>query len=109
VPEDAAPAGPGMFAQSDPSAIRRVLTAAGFADIETEPHTVPMRLGTTITEAVDHLADTGPGRAILETIPPERHADALAAVGDALGAHHTPDDGVTLDAAVLLTTARTTS
>jgi SAM-dependent methyltransferase len=108
LPDSADPAGPGMFAQAHPSNVHRTLGAAGFADISTEPHTLAMHLGTTITDAVDYLADSGPGRAILETIPPERHDDALAAVADALRPHHEPDHGVMLEAAVLLTTARTT-
>lgn len=108
LPESADPAGPGMFAQADPSTVHRMLAAAGFADVSIEPRTLAMHLGTTITDAVDYLADSGPGRAILETIPPERHDEALAAVGDALRRHHDPDHGVMLEAAVLLTTARTT-
>ncbi len=108
LPDSADPAGPGMFAQAHPSNVHRTLAAAGFASISTEPHTLAMHLGTTITDAVDYLADSGPGRAILETIPPERHDDALAAVADALRPHHEPDHGVMLEAAVLLTTARTT-
>ena len=94
--------------KSDPANVHRTLAAAGFADISTEPHTLAMHLGATIADAVDYLADSGPGRAILETIPPERHDDALAAVADALRPHHEPDHGVMLEAAVLLTTARTT-
>lgn len=96
-----------MFAQSDPTAIHGVLADAGFADARTEPHTLPLRFGTTVADAVDYLADSGPGRAILETISPDRHDDALAAVSDALRAHHAPEHGVMLDAAVLLTNART--
>lgn len=109
VPDSADPAGPGMFAQADPSTVRRTLVASGLADISTEAHTLALPLGTTIPDAVDHLADSGPGRAILETIPHERLADALAAVGDALRPYHDPDHGVMLEAAVLVTTARTTS
>lgn len=107
LPDGADPTGPGMFAQADPSTVLRVLAAAGFTDICTEPHTLPLRVGTTVADAVDYLADSGPGRAILETISAGRHDDALAAVSDALHPHHHPDHGVMLEAAVLLTTART--
>ena len=106
-PNSADPAGPGMFAQADPSAIHGVLTRAGFTEVRTEPRTVPLLFGTTVTGAVDYLVDSGPGRAVMETIPPERHGEALAAVGDALRPHHDPDHGVMLDSAVLLTTATT--
>lgn len=100
-------AGPGILAQSDLTAIQGVLADAGFADVRTEPHTLPLRFGTTVADPVDYLADSGPGRAILETISPDRHDDLRAVISDALRAHHTPEHGVMLDAAVLLTTART--
>jgi SAM-dependent methyltransferase len=99
-------AGPGMFTQSDPATIRAVLTGTGFTDITTDPHTLALAYGTTLDDAVDYLADSGPGRAILDTIPTDRHRDAVAAVRNALGPHHHPDHGVVLDAAVLVTIAR---
>ena len=99
--------GPGMFAQSDAAALRVVLADAGFTDIAIEARTLPLPLGATAAEAVDYLADSGPGRAILETVPADRHDDAIAAVTAALRPHHEPGRGVTLDAAILVTTART--
>ena len=94
-----------MFAQSQPDQITRVLSDAGFADVCTATHMLPLCFGATIDDAVGYLADSGPGRAILDTIPAERHDDALAAVADALLPHHSAA-GVMLDAAVLITTAR---
>jgi SAM-dependent methyltransferase len=101
--------GPGMFAQSDPVAIRAVLTAAGFIDIAIDAHVLPLVYGPTVDDALYYLADSGPGRAILETVPPDRHDDALAAVRLALGPHVDPDVGVVLDAAVLVTTGSVTN
>lgn len=100
-------AGPGMFAQSDPNGIQAVLTDGGFTDITTGPHTLPLVYGATVDDAIEYLADSGPGRAALDTIPPNRHDDALAAVRHALGPHHQADRGVVLGAAVLVTTGRT--
>jgi SAM-dependent methyltransferase len=100
------PGPPGMFAQADPATIRSVLSAAGFDGIESAPHTVPLRLGATIDDAVDHLADSGPGRAVLETVRENDRAAALAAVAQVLADHHADDTGVTLDAAVWITTAQ---
>jgi SAM-dependent methyltransferase len=100
------PAGPGMFAQSDPRSIHGVLADAGFVEITVTPLELPLCFGTTVGDAVDYLADSGPCRALLDAISPDRRDDALVAVSDALGHHHDPEHGVTLDAAVLVTTAR---
>ena len=107
LPEAASADGPGMFAQSDPVVIEGVLREAGFGDITSVTRTVALRLGATIDDAIDHLTDSGPGRAVLETVPAEDHAHALAAVADALRPHHHPNEGVILDAGILITTGRT--
>lgn len=100
-----APGEPGMFAQSEPEIVTAVLTAAGFADIRIEAHDVTFTLGETVDEAVDHLADSGPGRILLESIPegPDRDA-ALADVGDAL-VEYSSDSGVRLGGGVWLIAA----
>jgi ubiquinone/menaquinone biosynthesis C-methylase UbiE len=95
----AEPGAPGMFAQSDPDTVRRVLTAAGLTDVSLDPVTVTNTIGATVTDAVDYLAESGPGRAILESIADADRDDALAAVHDALRPH-LGDEGVRLDAAV---------
>jgi SAM-dependent methyltransferase len=96
---------PGMFAQSDPDNLRVLLTDAGFADIHCEPHTLSLRFGITIDEAIEYLTDSGPGRAVLDTIAQDQRATALAAVAAALAEHHDFRRGVTLDAAVWITAA----
>jgi SAM-dependent methyltransferase len=106
LPETDGPSTPGMFAQADPVTIRSVLTSAGFVGIDSTPHTAPLCLGATIDDAVDHLADSGPGRAVLETVPEDERAAALAAVAEVLASHHHNDTGAVLDAAVWITTAR---
>jgi SAM-dependent methyltransferase len=105
LPEADGPGTPGMFAQADPVTIRSMLSDAGFVDVDSTPRTVPLVLGTTIDDAVEHLADSGPGRAVLETVPEHQRGAALAAVADVLADHY-DDAGVTLDAAVWITTAR---
>jgi SAM-dependent methyltransferase len=96
---------PGMFAQSDPDRVRAVLDAAGFVDTNIEADEVTLTLGQTVDEAVEHLADSGPGRVMLETLPagPARDA-AIADVRAALGPH-LADAGVQLGGGILLTTA----
>jgi len=95
----------GMFAQADPQKIASTLSAAGFDVIGTDGETVPLRLGADPDEAAHYLSDSGPGRAILETIPERDRAAAMDAVRAALTSHRRPD-GVWLTAGVLLTTAR---
>lgn len=68
LPDTAAGAGPGMFAQPDPAIVERVLGDAGWADIEVRPTAVTLRLGRDATEATDYLVGTGIARAVLETI-----------------------------------------
>lgn len=96
--------GPGMFAQSDPSAITATLAAAGFDDVRVRAKAVTLTLGADPAEAADYLADSGPGRAVLETVSPKDRRAALEAVQSELGHHATPD-GVRLGASIWLTTA----
>lgn len=98
-------AGPGMFAQSHPAVISSTLTSAGFDGIEILARTVPLNLGADPREAAEHLADTGPGRAVLETVPVADRPAALDAVRAVLADHATPA-GVHLDGAIWITTAR---
>ena len=88
-----------------PETVTATLTAAGFENVRLDPHEVTLTLGQTIDEAVDRLADSGPGRVLLETIPegPARDA-ALADVRDVL-VDHVDDNGVHLGASVWLITA----
>jgi ubiquinone/menaquinone biosynthesis C-methylase UbiE len=96
--------GPGMFAQSDPAVIASTLTAAGFDGIDIVPVTPTLHLGATPADAAAHLAETGPGRAVLETIPEADRPRAIAAVEDALSSFVTRR-GVELGGAVWLTSA----
>ncbi len=106
LPPAADPAAPGMFAQSDPDAIHSVLTEAGLTETASEPLVLPLTFGQTADEAVDYLADSGPGRAILDTIPDNQRATALNQVKHVLENHADPHGHITLRAAVWITTAR---
>ncbi len=98
-------AGPGMFAQADPERVTRVLTEAGYCDIVVRPATVTLTLGTTADEATAHLADSGVGRAVLATVAQVDTAAALDAVRAVLADHLTAE-GVQLDAAIWIVSAR---
>ena len=71
--------------------------AAGFTDIGLEAREVALDLGETVDDAVDYLADSGPGRALLEAIPegPDRDA-ALADLRAVTGRATRTDSGVRL-------------
>ena len=97
--------GPGMFAQADPAVITSTLGAAGLGDIAVEPVSVTLNLGADPAGAAAHLAETGVGRAVLETVPEADRPRAIAAVEAVLADHVTPA-GVQLRGAVWITTAR---
>jgi len=92
----------GMFSQSDPDLVTATLEAAGFIDIVMDATEVMFTLGRDVDEAVEYLADTGPGRMLLETIRdgPGRIA-ALAEVRHAL-ADHCDRSGVRLGGGIWL-------
>ncbi len=105
MPAAASDDGPGMFAQSDPEIVTSILRAAGFVDIALEATEVTFTLGQTIDEAVAYLADSGPGRVLLESIPEGPARDtALADVADAL-VDHRGESGVQLGGGIWLITA----
>jgi SAM-dependent methyltransferase len=101
------PGEPGMFAQSDPETVTACLIAADFEDVNIEAREITFTLGQTVDEAVEYLADSGPGRLMLESIAegPARDA-ALADVHDAL-VDHFDDSGVRLSGGIWLITATT--
>lgn len=94
--------GPGMFAQADPDVVTATLRAAGFTKVAIDPVEVMFNVGQTIDDAVEYLADSGPGRALLDTIPegPARDA-ALDDVHESLAGHLTPS-GVLLGGGIWL-------
>jgi len=105
---DSQPGAPGMFAQADPDLLRSTLTRAGWTAVDSRAVTVALRLGDDPADATDYLADSGVGRAVLDTIPATDKPAALQAVTDAL-APHTTNDGVYLDAAIWITTGTATT
>lgn len=99
LPADA-PDESGMFAQSDPDRVTATLDSVGFTNIGLDATEVTFTLGQTLDEAVDYLADSGLGRALLEAIPEGAARDAAVAnVRDVL-ADHEFDSGVELGDAI---------
>ena len=104
LPDTGDDTGPGMFAQSDSDLVRRVLASAGYRDITLHPVDVTLTLGPHPDEAAEYLAETGPGRAVLASVPDRDKPAALDAVRAAL-AGHTDHAGVHLGAGIWVITA----
>ena len=92
--------GPGMFSLSDPAAVTALLGEAGWSSIRVEPRQIDLRVGSDPADAVDYLAAAGPARRALDAISPDRQAEALADLTQALAGH--VSDGVRLKAGIHL-------
>jgi hypothetical protein len=95
-----------MFGLSEPDPVTATLGAAGYHDVHLDPVTVDLRLGDDPADATDYLANSGIGRAVLETVPDDRRPAALAAVQTVLD-DHAEATGVHLGAGVWIITATT--
>jgi len=100
-------AGPGPFSLADPDVLHGLLGGAGFVDVAVTGHHVRARIGGGVHghEAGEFLLDHGPLRRVLGGADPATRADALARIRAAI-APFDGDDGVRLDAAAWVVTAR---
>lgn len=110
VPESPEPAGPGPFALADPDRIRAPLRAAGFRDVAITPLAQPVPVGTDVEDAVAFFA-RGPIQAVLgrQPAPAAGAGRPVYPIRDTLRrllAPHAKSDGVYLDAAAWLVSAR---
>ncbi|MFE4977392.1 class I SAM-dependent methyltransferase [Kitasatospora sp. NPDC056651] len=102
--------GPGMFSLADPAEIRRVLGAAGFADVRTEAVESAGHFGRDAQDAADHLLGSGPGRHLADLLDaaggdgPSGADQVRAALATALAPYERPT-GVHLRTAAWLVTA----
>lgn len=101
------PEDPGPFAFADESRVRRLLSDAGYVDIEVTPENFDLDVGVGegLNSAVDIALTLGPASRMLEDQPETTRAAAAAAIRKALEAH-TVGDRVPLGAAVWFVTAR---
>jgi SAM-dependent methyltransferase len=103
-PPPADPTAPGPFAFADAERVRGILAAAGFTDLAFTPH--DEKIGRNDLDTALALAlKVGPLGALLRENPGQRDT-VVAAVRAVLAAHDGPD-GVTLDSATWIVTART--
>jgi SAM-dependent methyltransferase len=102
-PPPADPNAPGPFAFADPARVKAILSDAGFRDVAVTP--VDMKIGGGDLDATLGLAlKVGPLGALLREHPDQREA-VVSAVRAFLAAHESAD-GVKLDSATWLVTAR---
>jgi SAM-dependent methyltransferase len=96
---------PGPFALADPDGVRTLLTSAGFDDVEFESVEQPIYFGVDAEDAWEFVSGQGIVRGLTQDLDDTTRADALAALKQVL-ADHATDDGVLLDAASWIITAR---
>ena len=97
------PGAPGPFAFADPERVRTILGTAGFTDIAVTPHNEKIG-GGDLDTVVGLALKVGPLGAMLREHPDQRDT-VIASVRAALAAHDGPD-GVKLDSATWIVTAR---
>ena len=97
------PGAPGPFAFADPERVRTILGTAGFTDIALTPHNEKIG-GGDLDTVVGLALKVGPLGAMLREHPDQRDT-VIASVRAALAAHDGPD-GVKLDSATWIVTAR---
>ncbi len=102
-PAPAEPGAPGPFAFADPERVRGILESAGFEAIAITPHDEKIGSGGLDT-ALGIALRVGPLGTLLRENPDQRDA-VVAAVRAALAPHEGPD-GVKLDSATWIVTAR---
>lgn len=102
-PSPPEPGAPGPFAFADPQRVRGILSTAGFADVAVTPHDEPIGSGDRET-TLGLALRIGPLGALLRENPDRRDA-VVGAVRAALAPYDGPD-GVKLDSATWIVTAR---
>ncbi|GAA0813888.1 class I SAM-dependent methyltransferase [Spirilliplanes yamanashiensis] len=99
------PEAPSPFALADPARVRPLLTGAGFTDVRFDAVEAPFVLGADADDATGFAAGTGIAQWLLGLLDEPGRAAARARLRAALAPHAGPD-GVCLDAAAWLITAR---
>lgn len=99
------PEAPTPFSLADPSRVRSVLTAAGFADVELEDIEEPMTFGVDADDAYAFLLTMGIVEWLTHDLDPQTRAGALDQLRSAVESHEEPG-GVAFGSSSWLVTAR---
>lgn len=99
------PGAPGPFGLADPGHTERILTEAGFVEISFRELDEPVRLGADADDTYSFLSTSGIVRGLTQDLDESGKAAALDALRRTLAEHET-DEGVLLDGAAWLVTAR---
>jgi SAM-dependent methyltransferase len=98
--------GPGPFGLADPDGVRKVLTDAGYRDVELTPSEVPMIFGRDPEDAWSFVQHQGIVKGLSHGLDDAAKAAAHDRLRSELAAHASPD-GVQFGSAAWLITART--
>jgi SAM-dependent methyltransferase len=101
------PEDPGPFAFADPARVRRILSDAGFVDVDLEPHVLELDIavGHGLDTAVEAVLTIGPASRMLQDQREDVRAAAAADIRAALAAH-AKGARVPLAGAIWIVTAR---
>ena len=107
LPPPPPPGSPGPFAFSDAERVTGILEDAGFVDVAHEPVACRLSLGGGggIDDAVRFMLQVGPVAAALREAPEAKRSAVASAVAEVLRAHES-DDGIVMDGAIWIVTAR---
>jgi SAM-dependent methyltransferase len=104
MPDLGEPGGPGPFSLADPERVRSILADAGFVDVSLEDVVEPMRMGSSVEDAVAFMQRTDLAKTLFENVEEDVAAKAWAAIREALQPYESPA-GVVLNGAAWLVTA----
>lgn len=107
LPAPMGPEDPGPFSFADPERVKRILTTAGFKDVQLEPQDLPMTIGgnRNLSGAVDFLVGVGPIRGILAEQTPDMQKRIRDAIETAM-AEDFGSQGLRMASATWIVTAR---
>lgn len=103
-PPSKGPEAPGPMAFADPERVRRILSGAGFDDIQLEPLEPMLQLGADIPGAVQKLMGSGQAGRLIGPAPDDVKARIADDLADVIAGYQT-SDGVKMRGAVWIVTA----
>lgn len=106
MPEGIAPDAPGPFALADPARVRRILGAAGFAEVAVDEVVRPMRIGDDVDDAMSFIQSIPVVHELLASASPDKRSAAVDAAREALRPYAGPRGVVMNNNAAWLVIAR---